>query len=109
MEHRKYELRILPMFERDLNGIVDISAIEIPAEALDVTNQMEDFVEEVEKAIYKRLDSAEAFAPYPSAKKRKHCYYGIRIKNYIIFYVVVGNVMEVRRILYQKRNLEKEL
>ncbi len=104
MEHRKYELRILPMFERDLNGIVDYIAFHLKS-----PQAAEDFVEEVEKAIYKRLDSAEAFAPYPSAKKRKHCYYGIRIKNYIIFYVVVGNVMEVRRILYQKMNLEKEL
>lgn len=104
MEHRKYELRILPMFERDLNGIVDYIAFHLKS-----LQAAEDFVEEVEKAIYKRLDSAETFAPYPSAKKRKHCYYGIRVKNYIIFYVVIGDVMEVRRILYQKRNLEKEL
>lgn len=104
MEKQKYELRILPMFERDLNGIVDYIAFRLKS-----PQAAEDFVEEVEKAIYKRLDSAEVFAPYPSVKKRKHGYYGIRVKNYIIFYVVIGDVMEVRRILYQKRNLEKEL
>lgn len=29
------------------------------------------------------------------------------VKNYTIFYVVKDNTMEVRRILYSKRNLDK--
>ena len=84
MGRRKYKLRILPLFEQDLNEIVDYIAFHLKS-----PQAAEDFVEEVEKAIQKRLDSAEAFAPYP--------------------YVVIDNVMEVRRVLYQKRNLEKEL
>ncbi len=104
MGRRKYKLRILPLFEQDLNEIVDYIAFHLKS-----PQAAEDFVEEVEKAIQKRLDSAEAFAPYPSVRKRKNSYYGIRVKNYIVFYVVIDNVMEVRRVLYQKRNLEKEL
>lgn len=104
MEQGRYELRILPLFERDLNEIVDYIAVHLQS-----PQAAEAFVEEVERAIQTRLPSAEAFAPYPSAKKRKHSYYGIRVKHYIVFYVVIDHVMEVRRVLYQRRNLEKEL
>ena len=33
-------------------------------------------------------------------------YYRIYVRNYVIFYVVKGDVMEVRRILYSRRDLK---
>ena len=35
--------------------------------------------------------------------------YRIYVKNYMIFYVVIDDVMEVRRILYNKRNLPRSI
>lgn len=100
MNETKYELRILPLFETDLNEIVDY-----------ICNQLENpiaadaFVDAVREAIFTRLSYPKSVAPYPSTKKRKYPYYPINVKNYTIFYVVIDHVMEVRRILYSPRNL----
>lgn len=97
---KHYELRILPLFEDDLSEIVDYIAITlqnpIAADAL---------VDAVENAIMERLPCAEAFEPYRSTKERRYPYYRILVKNYSIFYVVIGDVMEVRRIIYSRRDL----
>ena len=34
-------------------------------------------------------------------------YYRIYIRNYTVFYTVKGNIMNIRRILYSRRNFEK--
>ena len=65
----------------------------------------ENLIDEVEKTINERLDCAEAFEPYHSNRERKHPYYRIQVKNFTIFYVVIGNTMEVRRIIYSRRDL----
>ena len=99
MSEKHYELRILPLFEEDLNEIVDYITLRLrnplAAEAL---------VDAVEAAIAERLPSAEAFEQFHSKKERRYPYYRIPVKNYMIFYVVIGQVMEVRRILYARRN-----
>jgi len=45
------------------------------------------------------------YLPYHSVRDRKQPYYRINIRNYSVFYVVLENVMEVRRFVYAKRNL----
>lgn len=102
MNGKRYELKILPLFEDDLNEIANYITYRLrnPIAA-------ETFVDEVEKAIYERLTCAESFEPYPSSRTRKYPYYPIPVKNFTIFYVVIGNTMEVRRIIYSRRNLEK--
>lgn len=104
MAGKRYELRILSMFEEDLNKIVDYIC-------LDLQNPIaaESMVDAVEKAIHERLSCAEAFEPYHSAKERRYPYYRISVKNYTIYYVVIGNIMEVRRIMYSRRDIEKEI
>jgi len=98
---KKYILRYLPLFEKDLTEVVNYIAVTLkdPITA-------ERFVDEVEAAIEKRLEMPKAFAKYPSKKSRKYPYYRINIKNYSVFYVVIGSVMEVRRLLYSKRNID---
>lgn len=99
MSEKHYELRILPLFESDLSEIVDyiVFRLKNPIAA-------ENLVDAVEKAIYERLPNAEAFDQYQSKKERKDPYYRIQVKSFTIFYVVIDNVMEVRRILYGRRN-----
>lgn len=104
MDGKHYKLHILPLFEDDLNEIVDY-----------ISNQLqnpiaaENFVDAVEAAIYERLPCAEAFEPYHSAKERRYPYYRIQVKNYTIFYVVIGDTMEVRRIVYSRRDLSQQV
>ncbi len=102
MSEKSYELRFLPLFAEDLNEIVDYITYRLknPPAA-------ERLIDAVEKAVFDRLPFAEAFEPYPSKKDRKYPYYRIQVKNFTVFYVVIGNVMEVRRILYGKRNMAK--
>ena len=54
-----------------------------------------------ETAILKRLENPLAFEPYRSAKRREYPYYRIYVRNYVVYYVVIGNVMEVRRLIYK--------
>lgn len=102
MSDKQYKLSILPLFEDDLNEIVDyiVYRLKNPTAA-------ENFIDTVEKAIYERLPYAEAFEQYHSARERQYPYYRIQVGNYSIFYVVIGDIMEVRRIIYSRRNLKK--
>ena len=101
---KRYELRILPLFEDDLNEIVDYITYRLrnPIAA-------ERLVDDVEAAIEDRRSCAEAFEPYPSCRKRKYPYYRIQVRNFTIFYVVIDGTMEVRRILYSRSNIRKKI
>ena len=104
MDKRRFELRYLPLFRSDLAEIVGYIALRLhnpdAASAL---------VDAVEAAIMERTTCADAFEPYPSKRERQHPYYRIYVKNYTIYYIVVGNVMEVHRILYNKRSTDRLL
>ena len=104
MDSKRYNLRFLPLFEEDLNEIIDYIVLRLrnpsAAEAL---------VDAIQSAIRERTACAEAFEPYPSQRERSLPYYRIYVKNYTIFYVVTGDTMEVRRILYNRRNLPKQI
>jgi plasmid stabilization system protein ParE len=105
---RKYEIRILPLFEWDLTEITDYISYH-----LNNPNAAILLVDEIEKAIKERLVCPESFEPYPSMKDRKYTYYRIYVKNFIIYYVVIDDeddefkIMEVRRVLYNKRDKRK--
>jgi toxin ParE1/3/4 len=66
-------------------------------------------VDDVEDAIMKRLEDPLIHPPFQSTKLREHPYYRINVRNFSIFYVVTNDVMEVRRILYAKRDIDKLL
>lgn len=101
-EPKRYTLRYLPLFEEDLAQIVDyiVTVLENPDAAEHLLNAIED-------AILQRSVCAEAFEQYPSRRERRYPYYRIYVENYIVFYVVTGDVMEVRRILYGGRNIKE--
>ena len=98
--NKKFKLSVLPLFVYDLNEITHYIKYNlqnpIAAEAL---------IDDVESAILERLPNCDSFAPYPSLEKTDHPYYRIGVHNYSIFYVVIGDVMEVRRIVYSKRDI----
>jgi plasmid stabilization system protein ParE len=101
-EMGKFSLRYLPLFIQDLTAARDYIAIKLESPAA-----AQRLIDETEKAIQKRLLSPLSHKAYPSKKERKYPYYRIRVKNYIIFYVVIDTIMEVRRFLYNKRNIDE--
>ena len=104
MGTKQYRLRFLPLFEDDLNEAVDYIALRLknPAAAGRL-------VDEVQAAIRERAACAEVFEQYHSVREYQYPYYRIYVKNYIVFYVVVDDVMEVRRLIYNRRNLPEQL
>ena len=101
---KKYKLSFLPLFEQDLIEIVDYITVN-----LQNPSAAERLIDDIETAVYKRLEAPLSFAPFRSSKKRPHPYYRINVRNFSIFYVVIDDTMEVRRILYSKRDLDKLL
>jgi plasmid stabilization system protein ParE len=91
----------LPIFDADLADTWEYIVYKLKNSAAAAR-----LAEDVEKAILKRLDAPESFEKYHSKKEREHPYYRIRIRNFTVWYVVIGDVMEVRRLLYGKRDIE---
>jgi toxin ParE1/3/4 len=104
MKKKTYKLRFLTIFEDDLNEIIDYISYN-----LDNPQVARKLLTEVEKTVLDRLFFPEAFEPYHSPFDRKHPYYRIYIHNYIVFYVVIDYIMEVRRIIYKKRNIKDNI
>ena len=104
MKSKQYVLRFLPMFEYDLNETVEYIRYHLgnPDAAMRL-------IDEVEVAVSKRLENPEAFEKFHSAKERQYPYYRIYVKNYIIFYVVIDDIMEVRRLVYNKRDMNTQI
>ena len=104
MNEKHYKLRFISLFEDDLNSITDYLS-----EALQNQTAADALVDDVQQAIHERLPYAESFEQYHSLKKREYPYYRIYVKNYTVYYVVIGDVMEVRRILYSRRAVSEEI
>lgn len=104
MENKSYKLRYLPLFEQDL-----LSTANYIANVLKNEDAALHLIDDVESAILERLDNPTSFEPYHSVKKREHPYYRIYVRNYVVYYVVIDDVMEVRRLMYGARDTEKHL
>ncbi len=98
---KTYILRYLPLAEQDLAEIIDYiqNNLQNPIAA-------ENTLTRIEEAILKRLEAPESFAVWSSKKKRSYPYRRINVGNFTVWYVVIDDVMEVRRILYSRRNEE---
>ncbi len=104
MNNQTYKLTFLPLFEQDLMEITNYitNILKNPSAAHNLVN-------EIELSILNRQKSPLAFEPYRTTKKREYPYYRINVRNYSIFYVVIDETMEVRRIIYSGRDLDKLL
>lgn len=104
MADKKYRIRYLPLFEQDL-----VQTVSYITNVLKNPDAAEKLANDVEAAILERLHNPLAFEPYPSVKKRKYPYYRIYVRNYVVYYVVMGDIMEVRRFLYGTRDIDRYL
>ena len=101
----EYTINFIPLARQDLTDIVNyiLNEFQNPIAAENTLNK-------IEKAIYERLeDGPESFAIWPSTKEREHPYRRINVGNYTVWYVVIDNVMEIRRIQPSRRNEERFL
>lgn len=98
----KYEIVYLPLFYEDLDKITDYIIFKLGNKIA-----AENLLDEIEEKINKRAYDPEGYEEYKSLKNRKYAYYRIYVKNYVVFYTVRDNIMEVSRILYSRRNFKK--
>jgi len=96
---KKYKLNYLPSFYKDLDEITNYISNKLDNKIAAIN-----LLDDIESEIYKRQLNPESFEKYKSSKKRKNTYYKIYVKNYTIFYIVKKNTMEIRRVLYSRRN-----
>ena len=101
----EYTLKYLPIAKQDLSDAINfiLNEYQNPIAA-------ENTLDRIEKAIQDRLEyGPESFAIWPSTKNREHPYRRINVGNYTVWYVVIDNVMEIRRIQPARRNEENFL
>lgn len=101
----EYTIKFIPLARQDLTDIVNyiLNEFQNPIAA-------ENTLTRIEKAIYERLEEGpESFAIWPSTKEREHPYRRINAGNYTVWYVVIDNIMEIRRIQPSRRNEERFL
>lgn len=101
----EYTLRYLPIAKQDLSNAINfiLNEYQNPIAAKNTLDR-------IEKAIKERLeDGPESFAIWPSTKNREYPYRRINVGNYTVWYVVIDNVMEIRRIQPARRNEENFL
>ena len=101
MANKKYEIRYLPTFISQLNNILYYITYELKNKIA-----ADNFYNEVVKQIEIRSNAPESHEVFKTIKSEKIKYYKINVKNYVIFYVVKNNVMEIRRIYYSQRNFD---
>ena len=99
-----YKIVYTPLFQRDLYEVLDYISGQLknPIAA-------NDFLDALEKEIISVSLFPTAPAPYPTTGKRPLPYYPLHVKNYTAFYVVTGDVIEFRRLLYSRSDLAAHL
>lgn len=101
---RSFKLFYSPLFYADLDKVIDYILYELKNESAAMV-----LIDEVEAAIKQRLANPLQVAIYPSLSEREHPYRRIIVGNYLIFYVVIGDTVAVRRMLYGRRDLDRIL
>ena len=99
MHSGKFRLEATPLFGMELEQALNYIETQLsnPAAADKIQT-------DVETAVRERLSAPTSFEPVVSRVDREHPYYRIYVGNYIVFYCVIGNVMELRRFIYKGRN-----
>ena len=98
----RYELRYLLLFWEDLFGAASYIKNVLHNEAA-----AKKLLDEVEAGILRHFEEPTLVPVYKSAQERRDAYHWFSAGNYMVFYVVVGEVMEVRRLVYGARDLTK--
>ncbi len=101
-QRKQYKLRYLPLFWEDLSSATNYIAFELknPKAALRL-------VDEVEKEILSHLQNPTIASVYRTTRNRKNPYYWFSVKNYMVFYVIIDDVVEMRRFIFKSRNIEE--
>lgn len=97
---QKYNLKYTSIFYEDLNEIIDYIIYKLRNKK--AANRL---IINIEDKIKERAENPISYEEYNSVLNKKHKFYRIYVNNYVIFYIVYDDIMEVRRILNNRRNI----
>jgi len=96
------DIKYLPSFYQELDAIVEYISVtlEAPKAALNLLNELDTSISEL-------LKNPNAHRLYRPIKPIETKYRILTVKNYLVFYIVLENYIEIHRIIYKKRNLSQ--
>ncbi|WNF36321.1 type II toxin-antitoxin system RelE/ParE family toxin [Bacillaceae bacterium IKA-2] len=99
-----YKIKYLPISLKDLRNITDYitDILKAPKAALDFIDALDFSISKLENFPY----SSKVYQPIKSVDGE---YRILPVKNYLVFYVVNNDEVEIHRITYAKVNLENHL
>ena len=94
-----YKLKILPAAQQDMRDIVDYVNTLSSSAALKLYDEIVDGIGSLSTMPMRQ-------ALLKTTELRAKGYRALRVNNYMVFYVVLGDTVQIRRILYAKRQFE---
>ncbi len=90
---KKYELQYLKIAKNDLDQIFDYILRDNQTKALEILDEIDDKVS--------KLANFPELGKQPEDEKLKTFGYRVLvIRNYLVFYIITGNIIEIHRILH---------
>ena len=96
----EYDIKYLPLAKKDLNDIISYISDHLKANEAAL-----DFLETLEVAVIRLRKFPFSCRVYQITKSMEDEYRILPVKNYAVFYVVEGDRVEIRRIVYAKMDL----
>ena len=97
-----YKIKYLPLASKDLQDIVFyiLENLKSPKAAID-------FINTLDESILRLRQYPCSCALYQPKEPLESEYRSLSVKNYLVFYLVAENTVEIHRIVYVKMDLEK--
>ncbi|WP_231685742.1 type II toxin-antitoxin system RelE/ParE family toxin [Phosphitispora fastidiosa] len=93
---KKYQVRYLPSAEKDFMEIIEYIRADNPTAAMN-------FIDQIDETI-SQLELFPMMGQIPKERRlQSQNYRMLIIGNYLVFYSIKGNIVEIRRILHGKR------
>lgn len=97
-----YKIKYLPIAQMDLRKVV-----EYISDNLKSPKAARDLVDALDKSISKLVDFPYSFKAYQSIQTFEDEYRVLPVKNYLVFYIVKGKIVEIHRIIYKKSDIKR--
>jgi addiction module RelE/StbE family toxin len=96
------EIKYLPSFQQDINAIVEYITY-----TLEAPGAASNLLDDLEKSISNLKEFPFAHRLYHPVNPLPVEYRVLTVKNYLVFYIVIEEKIEIHRIIYKKRNLSQ--
>ena len=101
MGKKPYRYEFSPLAERDLNDIFDYISLELSS-----LQAAERLIDDIQAAVEQVCDFPFSRPLLSNKILRKKGYRLLVVRNFNLFYIVEGQMVIIRRVLYSRRNYE---